>query len=222
MKRFRKILAAVIFFSFGAAFPVYAAETNDSLLKALGFPSRAESIASKNLQTALAQESKDQAQYLAFADKADEEGQPENGKVFRALARAKQSLLDYMGKSLKTVRDNPEVATEAPIVKNTAENLKSAMDSELYKSTEMYPGFLAQNPSDIPKEVADVFKLAQRIDASHAGLLQEILATDPAKIPVSAYNICTACGYVFLEWAEVDTCPICGASKEKLKNIVKE
>lgn len=233
MKPFGKLFTAIFLFSLGIALPAHAEETQDSLLKALGFQTVAEKtaseeakkasetkeIASEDPQAAFSQESKDLAQYLAFADKADEEGQPEIGKVFRALARAKQYFLDYDAQSIKALGDTPGAATGTPLVKNTAENLKSALDSELYKSNEMYPGLLAQIPPDHSEEVRNAFMKAGKIAAAHAGLLQEILADNPSKIPVSAYNVCSSCGYVFLDWAEVENCPICGASKDKFTKI---
>src|SRR5213594_984243 len=91
----------------------------------------------ENLKTAFAGESQANRRYLYFARRADIEGYPDVGGLFRDTSEAETGHafghLDF----LKEVGDP---VTDAPIG-STDQNLKSAIDGETYEFTEMYPGF---------------------------------------------------------------------------------
>jgi rubrerythrin len=83
----------------------------------------------ENLKQAFAGESQANRRYLAFAQKADQEGLPEVAKLFRAAAEAETVHAMAHFRHLKGV-------------KSTAENLEAARAGETYEYTEMYPAMV--------------------------------------------------------------------------------
>ena len=82
-----------------------------------------------DLMAAFAGESQANRKYLAFAQKADQDGFTQVAKLFRAAAHA------------ETVHafNHFKAAGE---VKSTEENLKEAISGEHYENSEMYPAFI--------------------------------------------------------------------------------
>lgn len=89
----------------------------------------------ENLQEAFAGESKANRLYLAFAQKAEEEGFPQVAKLFRGVAEAGTIHALMHLSVLKGVR-------------STADNLQYSIDEERYEHTSMYPGFIEQAKKD--------------------------------------------------------------------------
>jgi len=80
----------------------------------------------ENLKNAFAGESQANRRYLAFAQKADEEGFSQAAKLFRAAAEAETvHALNHM----RTMGE----------VKSTAENLDAAISGETFEFKKMYP-----------------------------------------------------------------------------------
>src|SRR5258707_35578 len=100
-------------------------------------PKLADTKTHENLKHAFAGESQANRRYLYFARRADIEGFPDVGGLFRDTSEAETGHafghLDF----LKEVGDP---VTGVPIGE-TSLNLKSAIESETYEFTEMYPGF---------------------------------------------------------------------------------
>src|SRR5215469_7361850 len=91
----------------------------------------------ENLKHAFAAEAQANRRYLYFARRADIEGYPDIGGLFRDTAEAETGHafghLDF----LKEVGD-PITGFAIGVTKD---NLKSAVAGEIYESTQMYPGF---------------------------------------------------------------------------------
>jgi rubrerythrin len=118
-----------------------------------------------NLKEAFAGESQANRRYLYFARRADIEGYPDIGGLFRDTSEAETGHafghLDF----LKEVGDP---ATNLPIG-DTEKNLKSAVEGETYEYTEMYPGFAKTARSEGFAEIAEWFETLARAEKSHAG-----------------------------------------------------
>jgi rubrerythrin len=119
----------------------------------------------ENLKTAFAGESQANRRYLYFARRADIEGYPDIGGLFRDTSEAETGHafghLDF----LKEVGDP---CTGVPIG-DTEKNLKSAIEGETYEYTEMYPGFAKTARGEGLEEVAEWFETLARAEKSHAG-----------------------------------------------------
>ena len=126
-----------------------------------------------NLKHAFAGESQANRRYLYFARRADIEGYPDVGGLFRDTSEAETGHafghLDF----LKEVGDP---CTDVPIG-STQQNLKSAIEGETYEFTEMYPGFSKTARSEGFEEVAEWFETLARAERSHAGRFQKGLDT---------------------------------------------
>jgi rubrerythrin len=118
-----------------------------------------------NLKHAFASESEANRQYLYFARRADIEGYPDIGGLFRDTSKAETGHafghLDFM----KEVGDP---ATGKPIG-DTAKNLEAAVAAETYEYTEMYPGFAKTARDEGFAEVAEWFETLARAKKSHTG-----------------------------------------------------
>jgi rubrerythrin/glutathione S-transferase len=118
-----------------------------------------------NLKEAFAGESQANRRYPYFARRADIEGYPDVGGLFRDASEAETGHafghLDF----LKEVGDP---ATGQPIG-STEQNLKASIAGETYEFTEMYPGFAKTARQEGFEEVAEWFETLAKAEKSHAG-----------------------------------------------------
>ncbi len=123
----------------------------------------------ENLKAAFAGESQANRRYLYFARRADIEGYPDIGGLFRDTSEAETGHafghLDF----LKEVGDP---VTNVPIG-DTEKNLKSAIEGETYEYTQMYPGFAKTAREEGFEEIAEWFETLARAEKSHAGRFQK-------------------------------------------------
>ena len=126
-----------------------------------------------NLKNAFAGESQANRRYLYFARRADIEGYPDVGGLFRDTSEAETGHafghLDF----LKEVGDP---VTDVPIG-STEQNLKSAIEGETYEFTEMYPGFAKTARDEGLEEIAEWLETLARAEKSHAGRFTQGLET---------------------------------------------
>lgn len=158
-----------------------------------------------NLKEAFAGESQANRKYLAFAEKADQEGYNQVARLFRAAAAAETvhalNHLRVMGG-----------------VESTADNLKSAIDGETAEFRDMYPAFIEQAKKEKASDaVILTFDVANKVERIHAGLYKEALDNLGNNQEVD-YYVCQICGNT-VENRPPDKCPICNAPKEMFKKI---
>jgi len=122
-----------------------------------------------NLKTAFAGESQANRRYLYFARRADIEGYPDVGGLFRDTSEAETGHAFGHMDFLKEVGDP---VTGVPIG-DTEKNLKSAVEGETYEYTQMYPGFAKIARDEGFDEIAEWFETLARAEKSHAGRFQK-------------------------------------------------
>lgn len=126
-----------------------------------------------NLRNAFAGESQANRRYLYFARRADIEGYPDVGGLFRDTSEAETGHafghLDYL-------REVGDPVTNVPIG-NTRKNLESAIEGETYEYTEMYPGMARTAREERFEEIADWFETLAKAEKSHAGRFSQGLKT---------------------------------------------
>ena len=118
----------------------------------------------QNLKEAFAGESQANRRYLYFARRADIEGYPDVGGLFRDTSEAETG---HAFGHLDFLKDAGDPATGLPIG-DTEKNLKSAIEGETYEYTEMYPGFAKTAREEGFEEVAEWFETLARAEKSHA------------------------------------------------------
>ena len=157
-----------------------------------------------NLKEAFAGESQANRKYLAFAQKADQEGHQQAAKLFRAAAEAETVHAHAHLRALKGVG-------------TTADNLKEALGGETYEFESMYPPMIAAAEADGHDAAVRSFKFANEVEKIHAELYQKALETlsNPQSVD---YYVCPVCGNT-VENEPPDSCPICGAKGKTFKKI---
>jgi rubrerythrin len=123
----------------------------------------------ENLKTAFAGESQANRRYLYFARRADIEGYPEIGGLFRDTSEAETGHAFGHMDFLKEVGD----PVTGVAIGDTEKNLKSAVEGETYEYTQMYPGFAKSARDEGFDEIAEWFETLARAEKSHAGRFQK-------------------------------------------------
>lgn len=123
----------------------------------------------RNLLEAFAAESQANRRYLWFAQKADVEGFPDAAMLFRSVA---ESETGHALGHLEYLAQVGDPATGEPIG-DTEDNLKSAIASETYECTQMYPTFAKTAREEGLGEIADWFETLARAEKSHIGRIAQ-------------------------------------------------
>ena len=174
---------------------------------------------SENLQAAFAGESQANRRYLFFAEKADEAGQSQIARLFRAAAEAEAVHARNHLRNLH--KPGPKVSTKlAQGIGSTRDNLLAAISGEHHEFTEMYPGLIAQALAEGEYKARDSFDLASKVERIHHGLYEAAVAVldRGEEVKLQPFYVCQACGNT-VEGEPPETCPVCGAPKRMFKLI---
>lgn len=161
----------------------------------------------ENLKEAFAGESQANRMYLAFAKQAQKDGYPQVAKLFLAAAEA------------ETVHAHAHFRAMGAI-KNTKENIQTAIEGEGFEFQQMYPKFLAEAQAEENKPAVVSFKNALAVEEIHHGLYTEALdaVKSGADIPEAGIFVCAVCGNTVKDHIP-EKCPICGAAKKQFHEI---
>ena len=161
----------------------------------------------KNLSDAFAGESQAHMKYLAFADKAEQEGYKDVARLFRAIAYAEQVHATNHLKELGGVN-------------STEENLQAAREGENFEIEEMYPAYKAV--AELQKESGALRSINFALSAEklHRELYDNAKKelTEKKEVKLDKIYICPVCGYTVVGEAP-EKCPVCGAPKEVFKEF---
>jgi rubrerythrin len=158
-----------------------------------------------NLQAAFAGESQANRKYLAFAQKAKNEGFDTVSRLFQVVAEAETI---HAHKHLNVMKG----------VGSTLDNLQEAVIGEHHEFTEMYPAFIAEAEKEGNQAAKMSFHLANEVEQVHHKLYEKALQAVQAKqdIATEAFYLCPICGHVEENEAP-GRCPICGAPGSSFK-----
>jgi rubrerythrin len=157
-----------------------------------------------NLKEAFAGESQANRRYLAFAQKAEQEGYPQVARLFRAVAEAETiHALNH----LKVLKE----------VQSTQDNLKASIAGEHFEFHQMYPGMIADAQAEGSKEAERTLSFAMEVEKVHHQLFQKALE-NLGKQKQTDVHICTICGYT-VEGEPPDACPVCKATKKYFRRV---
>jgi len=157
----------------------------------------------ENLKAAFAGESQANRLYLAFAQKAEEEGFTQAAKLFKAAAEAETIH------ALNHVRITGQV-------KSTIDNLSTAVSGETFEFKKMYPEYLSIAKQEGNKQASWSFDVASKVEQIHANLFQKAINAlkNRKEMEKVDYYVCGVCGNT-VEGSPPEKCPICGSPKEK-------
>lgn len=160
-----------------------------------------------NLNSAFAGESKAHMRYLIFAECAQKEGKPNISRLFKAIAFAEQVHATNHLRALEEVG-------------STIGNLETAVNGENFEVEEMYPSYLEVAKLQNEKGAQRSMDFALQAEKIHSAMYQEAKqsADEGKDIVLKDIHICSVCGYT-LEGDAPQTCPVCGAIKDKFKKF---
>ena len=173
-----------------------------------------------NLEAGFNGESNAHSRYLAFAEKADQEGYGEVASLFRAAAKAEEVHAANHAAVIKKLGGTPQAKIETPVVKSTKDNLETAIKGESYERDTMYPEFLKQARTEGNRDAVQTFNYAKTAEAEHAKLYSEALNNLPKLKGSKAkdYFVCTVCGYTTSQ-LDFSRCPSCFSHKDKYEKV---
>lgn len=157
----------------------------------------------KNLKAAFAGESQANRRYLAYAQKAEEEGFANLARLFRAVA---ESETIHALNHLKCVGG----------VGSSLENVEDALKGETDEFTSMYPMFIDQAKRDTNNDALKSFFWANEAEKIHADFyLKSLDALKQGRdVELGKLHICSVCGNTF-EGTVPEKCPVCGEGSDK-------
>ncbi len=157
------------------------------------------------MNEAFAGESQANRKYLAFAEKADQEGYRQVAKLFRAAAAA------------ETVHALNHLRVMGAVGK-TRDNLNGAIAGETSEFRDMYPKFIEEAKKEKASDAVILsLDVANKVEKIHAGLYKQAL-DNLGKNKEADYYVCSICGNT-VENGAPERCPICNAPKEMFKKI---
>jgi rubrerythrin len=115
-----------------------------------------------NLKIAFSDESQTYIEYLAYAQRAIDEGMTEIAQLFREAAGAE---VVHALTHLKVM----------DVVKSTPENLKEAAEGENLEIISMYPKFIVEAEKEGRQEAAASFRIAFEREKHHRDMFREAL-----------------------------------------------
>ncbi len=161
----------------------------------------------ENVKAAYAGESQANRKYLAFSEKAAEEGFRNIATLFKAASEAEaihaKKLLRVMG-----------------AVGTTQNNLQESIAGETHEFTEMYPGFVRLAETEKKTDAVLAFTHAMKAEEVHAKLYGKALTLLKSGSDMGREKVflCPVCGNIELGKAP-EKCPICGVFGKQFREI---
>jgi rubrerythrin len=163
-------------------------------------PEKLGAMTEESLKAAFAGESQASQKYLAFAAKADDEGYPNIGRLFRAVAHAEsmhaRNHLSVLGG-----------------IAGTADNLKAAWGGETFEIDEMYPAYDAIAKLQGAASAGTSIRYAATAERDHQSIYDSTAKGLGAgnDLGGAAIRVCPVCGHTVIGDAP-DECPVCGTA----------
>ena len=161
----------------------------------------------ENAKAAYAGESQANRKYLAFSEKAAEEGFRNIATLFKAASEAEaihaKKLLKVLG-----------------VTGTTEDNLAQSIAGETHEFTEMYPGFIREAEAERKTDAVLAFTYAMKAEQVHAKLYEKALSLlkNGSDMGREKIFLCPVCGNI--EIGKVpDKCPICGVFGKQFREV---
>ena len=158
-----------------------------------------------NVHKAFIEEAKANERLKIFADRADREGFPQIGHLFRAVAAS------------ESVHARRHFSLLEGSVGDTDENLQRAFHAETGIAGVEYRRMLREAHEDGEKAAALFFSQARDVEEFHAKLYQKAL-DHVIWERETEYQLCTVCGYL-ADGEAPEKCPVCGARSKMFRKV---
>lgn len=175
-----------------------------------------------NLRNAHGGESMAHMRYMSWADRATQESLPNVARLFTAISSAEKVHAKNHFAELKNEAGDSLCASMAVFgLGTTSQNLQGGIDGETFEVTEMYPSYLEAAKFQGEKGAQRSFFYALSAEKTHAALFQKAKGdVDSGKDAVlGPVHVCAVCGWTNEGVDVPETCPICGAKREKFRTF---
>ncbi len=177
-------------------------------LGATAAPAAAPTKTLANLASAWQGESNAKLRYQAFAEKAEQEGEKQAARLFRATSKAEEIHAAKHAKVITSLGGTiPELVRQETTVGSTSENLKVSIKGETYEKETMYPGFIATAEEEGVTKAVKTFDRALQVEDDHAVLFSTALRLIGTGAD-SGFSVCPVCGLT-VEGKAFEECKIC-------------
>lgn len=172
----------------------------------------------ENLTKAFIGESQARNRYTFYSSIARKEGYIQISQIFEMTATQEKEHANWLMKMIQTLKEDVnglKVEAEANFTLGTTqENLKAAIEGEMYENKEMYPEFAKvareEGFEDIAKRLESI-AIAEGHHAERYSKLHTVLTDGTIfKKDTEVIWICSECGYVFVGKEPPMECPSCG------------
>jgi len=174
-------------------------------------------ITEQHMINAFGGESMANMRYRHFAVQAEKEGFPNVSRLFNAIAYAEYIHAGDHYRVLKHLESGYLANSMGAFGPgDTSKNLQLGIDGESFEVEEMYPAYMEVAKMQGEKDAYRSFDWSYQTEKQHLALYKKAkAAVDAGKdVELDTVQVCAVCGYT-LEGEAPDTCPVCGAKKEK-------
>lgn len=170
-------------------------------------------------------ESQARNRYSIYAKVAGDEGFEQIADIIRETSEQERIHAKRLFLVLQDIKkkknDKSEIkvdGVEMPTAfGTTADNLKAAMEGELYESGTMYPEFLKIAEAEGEKDAAALFRALVKAETHHkerySKLLEQVKAGTVLKKEKKVKWVCRECGYEHEGNTPPEKCPLCQKPK---------
>ena len=174
----------------------------------------------KNLAVAFIGESQARNRYTFYSSIAKKEGYEKISAIFELTANQEKEHAKQLMRLINELKaessEYEEIKVEAEcstILKDTIDNLKSAIAGENYEHTNMYPEFAdiaeEEGYSEIAKRLRSIAKAESFHEERFQKALNELENNSVFKKEEKIYWICRNCGYIHEGTEAPEVCPSC-------------
>jgi rubrerythrin len=165
-------------------------------------------------------ESQARNRYTFYASIAKKEGYIQISQIFETTALQEKEHASWLFKMIQDLKEGNEfeVTAKAPLILgDTKENLKSAVEGEMYENKIMYPDFAKIAKDEGLDSVAKRLESIAIAEGHHAERYQKLLTVledgSIFKKDKPVVWVCAECGYVYVGEEPPELCPSCSHPK---------
>ncbi len=163
----------------------------------------------KNLQDAYKRLTNENACYLMFADRAEQDGYDRASSLLRAIACSEKVLSGRLARALQDLGETPQAASEPPAVNDTHKNLEAIYTNERYEQEMLFPSYVAQAKRELQARAYDQLQDVRVAESYHVLLCEKALENlETFRSPKQDYYVCPLCGRIYEELSD-DPCRTC-------------
>lgn len=168
----------------------------------------------ENLLSMYEEEVNIRSEYLAYSQRAEDEGYSGIASLFRAVSRSEEIHAKNHLKAIKKLGKDPSVVIHAFPVNTTRQNLDTAGRIEHIEGKRLYPDFIRQTQDKNIMEPAQSYEWAKRSEIQHAALFKQALESLGSESWrwQKTFFVCRVCGYTD-DHLPKRWCPVCNEDR---------